>query len=72
MTEGAAAKTANRSVVGSMREFLFLAGVRRAHDADDELVEMSLELGRTPCGPLYRRHVSPDRELAAFVAAQQA
>lgn len=62
------AKTANRSVVGSMNEFLFLAGAHRAEDGDVGLLTLSLQLARTPCSPLYRRHVSPDRELAAFVS----
>jgi hypothetical protein len=29
---------------------------------------LSLQLATTPCGPLYKGHVSPDRELAALVA----
>jgi hypothetical protein len=29
---------------------------------------LSLQLAGTPLGPLYQRHVSPDRELAALVA----
>lgn len=62
------AKTANRSVVGIMNEFLFLAGVHRAEDGDVDLLTLSLDLARTPCSPLYRRHVSPDRELSAFVS----
>jgi hypothetical protein len=28
---------------------------------------MSMWLAKTPCGPLYERHVSPDEELRAFV-----
>jgi hypothetical protein len=63
------AKTANRSVVGIMNEFLFLAGVHRAEDGDVDLLTLSLELAGTPCSPLYKRHVSPDRELTAFVRA---
>jgi hypothetical protein len=63
------AKTANRSVVGNMNEFLFLAGVHRVEDGDVDLLTLSMDLARTPCSPLYRRHVSPDRELAAFVSA---
>jgi hypothetical protein len=62
------AKTANRSVVGIMNEFLFLAGVHRAEGDDVDLLTLSLELAGTPCSPLYRRHVSPDRELAALVS----
>ena len=28
----------------------------------------TMRLSETPCGPLYKRHVSPDRELAALLA----
>jgi hypothetical protein len=62
------AKTENRSVVGIMNEFLFLADLQRA-ERDLDLLALSLDLAHTPCSPLYRRNVSPDRELAAFVAA---
>lgn len=33
---------------------------------DLELLQLSLRLARTPCGPLFGRHVSPDRELIAL------
>jgi hypothetical protein len=69
MADSVTAKTANRSVVGIMNEFLFLAGAHRAEDGEVDLLRLSLDLARTPCGPLYPRHVSPDRELAAFVSA---
>jgi hypothetical protein len=61
------APTRNRSVVGIMNEFTFLAGRR----PKDDLTALSVQLAGTPCGPLYRRHVSPDRELHAAVAAHR-
>lgn len=63
------ATTTNRSVVGVMTEFARLAAVH--HDADPaiDLVALALQLASTPCGPLYKRHISPDRELAAAVDA---
>ncbi|MEN8233595.1 MAG: hypothetical protein ABFR89_01555 [Actinomycetota bacterium] len=67
MAEGRYAKTANRSVVGIMNEFRYLAEVHRAHRGVDDLLVLSLRLSETPCGPLYKRHVSPDRELDALV-----
>ena len=67
MTEHRLAKTQNRSVVGVMNEFVYLGGHYEA-DGMDHLVRLSLRLAETPCGPLYTRHVSPDHELAAFVA----
>lgn len=66
------APTANRSVVGVMSEFAFLAGVHRTDVGwvtQDDLMRLSARLATTPCGPLYQRHVSPDRELAALVAS---
>jgi hypothetical protein len=61
--------TANRSVVGVMTELARLAKIH--HDADPalDLVRLALMLAATPCGPLYGRNVSPDRELAATVNA---
>jgi len=32
------------------------------------LLGLSVRLAGTPCGPLYKRDVSPDRELAALLA----
>lgn len=54
--------TANRGVVGVMTEFTRLA---EAHHEADDLVGLAMRLAETPRGPLYRRNVSPDRELAA-------
>ena len=62
-------KTASRSVLGVMNEFRFLADVYR-HDGETDLLALSMRLcAKTPCSPLYSRHVSPDRELAALVGA---
>jgi hypothetical protein len=61
------APTTNRSVVGVMNEFGYLADAVR-NDYVDDLLALSVRLAGTPCSPLYRRHVSPDRELAALVA----
>lgn len=62
------AKTSNRSVVGIMNEFVFLAEAHIDSRIQPDLLDLSLRLARTPCGPLYQRHVSPDRELAAVLA----
>ena len=63
------ARTANRSVVGIMTEFTHLAEVYRDSnpDSDPELLDLALRLATTPCGPLYGRNVSPDRELGALL-----
>ena len=53
------AVTANRSVVGIMNEFTFLAAAWRGDRAD--MLDLALRLAKTPCGPLYPTHGSPDR-----------
>ncbi len=60
------AATANRSLLGVMNEFAHLADLHRAEIPD--LLRLSVRLATTPCGPLFQRHISPDRELAAFLA----
>lgn len=69
MAEHDYANTANRSVVGILNEFTFLAGHWRDGLPDGDLVALSLELASTPCSPSYKRHVSPDAELRALVEA---
>ena len=70
MGEHGLAKTANRSVLGVMNEFALEAEVEREDSFEPEsLVWLSVRLARMPCGPLYDRHVSPDRELAALAGA---
>ena len=68
-TDARWAKTANRSVVGIMNEFSFLAEADRAHGRSEDLVTMAVRLAGTPCSPLYQRHTFPDQELAALVAS---
>ena len=65
------ATTASRSVLGIMNEFTFLAQEAGTRPTLAELPELARWLARTPCSPLYRRHVSPDRELHALVATHQ-
>jgi len=68
MTDCHLAPTSNRNVVGIMVEFSRLAQAHRTTTETPDLLELALWLAKTPCGPLYHRHVSPDRELAALVA----
>ena len=65
------APTANRSVVGIMNEFAYLADVYRHSDPSRNLAELGRKLAETPCSPLYRRHVRPDRELQEFLQLVQ-
>lgn len=71
MAEGRLATTKNRSVVGIMNEFTHLGQIFREKSAPLDLETLSIRLAEVPCGPLYSRHISPDRELKAL-AAQQA
>lgn len=64
--------TLDRSVVGSMNDFAFLADNRRDDvgglDALD-LGELSKRLAHVPCGPLYKSHTFPDAELHALLTS---
>jgi len=56
-----------------MNEFAYLGRLAREDQADaPDLVALSpsLLISETPTSPLYRRHISPDRELQAFVSAR--
>jgi hypothetical protein len=55
--------------VGVMNELKYLADVHAKLDGGCDLLALSMRLAETPCGPLYKRHISPDRELAALVAS---
>ena len=70
MAEWRLAKTTNRSVVGIMSEFTSLAEAYAAHGGGLDLFELSLRLAKTPCGPVYKRNVSPDRELAVLLSGR--
>jgi len=67
MGDGVWAKTANRSVVGSMNEFVFLAEAWRDRGWTDDLLAMSLHLADVPCSPLDTSEGFPDREVATLV-----
>jgi hypothetical protein len=67
MCQWRTAATANRSVVGVMNEFSFLAAAWR--DGEVDLLALALRLAGTPCGPLYPTHGSPDHALIAHVRA---
>lgn len=70
MRDARLAPTANRSVLGIMNEFTFMAETARTdHLAFDptDLNALAGWLAATPCSPLFKRHTSPDRELRALV-----
>lgn len=70
MNEVQYAKTANRSVVGIMNEFSFLAEGYRDHLITKDLLALSLKLSETPCSPLNKTAISPDKALQRLIASQ--
>ena len=67
MSEVSMAKTSNRSVVGTMNEFAFLAeGYREDMDTLD-LVALSMRLADTPCGAI--KYDSPVRLVRELIGA---
>jgi hypothetical protein len=60
-------KTANRGVVGITNEFTFRAETYRADTPVLDLLALAMRLATTLYGPLYSKHVSPDRELDALL-----
>jgi hypothetical protein len=67
MNEVQYAKTSNRSVVGIMNQFSYLAEGYRDYLETDDLLELSLKLANTPCSPLYKRETFPDKELHRWI-----
>lgn len=68
------AKTTNRSVVGIINEFVkqaefWLAAYAYEKGDDDDLLAISTKLAETPCSPLYKGPVSPDKALHELVKA---
>jgi hypothetical protein len=66
MKEVQYAKTSNRSVVGILNQFTYVAEGYREHLETKDLLTLSLRLSETPCSPLYKSHISPDRALHAY------
>jgi hypothetical protein len=67
------AKTASRSVVGILNEFsklaeFWLAAYAYEKGDDDDLLAISAKLAETPCSPLYKGPVSPDKALRELIA----
>lgn len=67
MGDVAYAKTSNRSVVGVMNEFAFLAEGYRDRNGLIDPLALSLKLAHTPCGPLYKGAVFPDKAVRELV-----
>lgn len=65
-------KTANRSLVGMLNQFSYLAEGYRDYKQTTDLRWLSLKLSETPCSPLYKSSISPDRELRRLIDAEWA
>lgn len=75
MNEVQYATTSNRSVVGimnqfSLNQFSYLAEGHREYLETKDLLALSIRLSETPCSPLYKGAVSPDRELRVLVRSK--
>lgn len=68
MAEHRLAKTASRSILGVMNGFGQMAEHYRRTADDVDLQGLAAWLAETPCGPLFKTHVSPDLALRAAVA----
>lgn len=68
MNEVVYAKTSNRSVIGMMNEFAFLAEAFRDRGGLVDPVALSVKLAAVPCGPLSKGAGSPDRAVRELVA----
>ncbi|WP_211453499.1 DUF6933 domain-containing protein [Collimonas antrihumi] len=68
MAEVGFAKTANRSVVGIMNEFSFLAETCREYPESSDLIILSMRLADTPCSPI--KYNCPARLLKDVVEYQ--
>jgi len=66
MVDVSFAKTANRSVIGSMNEFAYHAEFRNSEGWDD-LTAIATDLADMPCGPLYKTYVTPRDALHAAI-----
>ena len=67
MGEVVYAKTSNRSVLGTMNQFSYLAEGYREYLGTSDLLDLSLKLAHVPCSPLYKRETLPDRELHRWI-----
>jgi hypothetical protein len=64
--------TASRSTLGVVNELVRHTGYALDDaEGDIDLVGLAVWLADTPMSPLYQRHVSPDRELAALIESPE-
>lgn len=66
------AKTSNRSLLGMLNQFTYLVEGYRDYKQTNDLLWLSMKLSETPCSPLYKKAISPDRELRRLIEAEWA
>ena len=64
------AKTTNRSLVGMLNQFTYLVEGSRDYKQTSDLRWLSMKLSETPCSPLYKKAISPDRELRRLIESE--
>lgn len=63
------AKTTNRSTVGSVTEFIFMANAFSDGGQTSDLTALSVQLADVPCSPLYKTYINPKTAAAAVAEA---
>jgi hypothetical protein len=71
MTDLVVAKTASRSVLGTMNDFMFMAEHAIAQGHSRNALDLAVWLSRTPCSPLFKSTGSPDNETRLILTGQQ-
>jgi hypothetical protein len=66
------AKTSNRSLLGMLNQFKYLVEGYRNYNQTTDLLWLSMKLSETPCSPLYKKAISPNRELRRLIEAEWA
>lgn len=66
------ARASNRSLLGMLNQFTYLAEGNRDYNQTTDLLRLSMKLSETPCSPLYKKAISPDRELRRLIEAEWA
>lgn len=61
-------KTTNRSVLGIINQFTYLAEGDRDHFGLMDPLALSLRLAHTPCGPLYKGAIMPELAVVELMA----
>ena len=69
MRKATVCKTQNRSLVGMMNQFTYQAEGYRDYRGFNDPLGLALRLADTPCGPLIKTMVTPERALIELVGA---